>query len=309
MGKGLLSVTVDLDPLDAYHAIHGMAPAPTALRDHLSVVAIPRFLELFGRLGIRATFFAVGQDLGSERVAALLREAVTAGHEVGNHTHTHPYDFLDLPALSRAAELDRCHERIVDAIGVAPVGFRTPGYFVDGTTLGLLASRGYRYDSSMLPSWPYYAAKAAVMGLIGLRGGRSHSRLHPPTSLLAPDSPYRPDDKHPWRRGHSPLMELPAASLVAGVPLVGTFLGQLPGLAAGLLARWVSGRRYLAVEFHAIDLVALPDGGLEALRGRQPGLDVDLGQRLESYATLLGVLCRGAEAVTLADASRRAGLV
>jgi peptidoglycan/xylan/chitin deacetylase (PgdA/CDA1 family) len=303
--RGLLSVTVDLDPLDAYHAIHGLGPAPDVPADHLSAVAIPRFRELFERLGVRATFFAVGDDLGSERVAALLREAVVAGHEVGNHTHTHPYGFLDLCAADRATELERCHERIVRATGVAPVGFRAPGYFVDGVTLALLAERGYRYDSSMLPSWPYYMAKLGVLGLMRLQGRRSRSRLHPATSLLAPASPYRPDPGRPWRRGHAPLVELPAASLVAGVPLVGTFLGDLPGAAARLLARWLSGRRFLTVEFHAIDLVDPDDGGLDGLRGRQPGLEVPVARRLASFEALLAPLCQGAEAVTLAEAARR----
>lgn len=305
MGRGLLSVTVDLDPLDAYHAIHGLEPAPSALRDHLSAVAIPRFRDLFERLGIRATFFAVGDDLGSERVAAALRDAVAARHEVGNHTHTHPYGFLDLDAAERAAEVARCHERVADATGVAPVGFRAPGYFVDGTTLALLADRGYCYDSSMLGSLPYYAAKLGVLGLMRLRGLRSRSRLHPPTSLLAPDRPYRPDPDRPWRRGRAPLVELPAASLVAGMPLVGTFLGGLPTAAARLLARWLAGRPFVAVELHAIDLVDVTDGGLDALRGRQPGLDVPLARRLTSYEALLAPLCRAAEAVTLAEAARR----
>jgi len=298
-------VTVDLDPLDAYHAIHGLEPAPRALRDHLSAVAIPRFRELFERLGLRATFFAVGQDLRSDRVAALLREAVAAGHEVGNHTHTHPYGLLDLPPAEQAAEMDRCHERIADATGVAPVGFRAPGYFLDGATLALLVERGYRYDSSMLPSWPYYAAKLAVLGRMGLQGRTSRSRLHPLTSLLSPDRPYRPDPERPWRRGNAPLLELPAASLVAGVPLVGTFLGDLPRPAPGLLARWLAARSFIAVEFHAIDLVHPTDGGLDALRGHQPGLDVPLARRMASYAALLAPLSRTAEPVTLHEAVRR----
>ncbi len=301
----ILCVSVDLDPLDAYYAIHGIGPAPAALRDHLSAVAIPRFREVFERLGIPATFFAVGEDLASDRVAAALGEAVAVGHEVGNHTHTHPYDFLDLPVARRAAEVARCHDRILEATGVAPVGFRAPGYFLDGDTLALLADRDYHYDSSMLPSLPYYAAKLGVMSLMRLRGRRSRSRLHPLTSLLAPDGPYRPDPRRPWRRGQGPLMELPAASLVAGLPLVGTFLGGLPVAAAGLLARGLERRRFLSVEFHAIDLVDLDDGGLEPLRGRQPGLEVPVARRLAAFEALLTPLCRVAEAMTLAEAARR----
>jgi hypothetical protein len=305
VGPGLLCVTVDLDPLDAYHAIHGLPPAPADLRDHLSAVAIPRFLALFARLGLPGTFFAVGSDLASERVAALMRQAVAAGHEVGNHTATHPYGFLDLAAPARAAELDRGHEAVLRATGVAPVGFRAPGYYVDRTTLGLLSERGYCYDSSMLPSLPYYAAKLGVMGLLRLRGRRSRSRLHPPLCLLAPTAPYRPDATRPWRRGSAPLVELPAASLVAGVPLVGTFLGDLPRAAVGLLAGWLSRRPFVSVEFHAIDLVAPDDGGLDALRGRQVGLQVPVARRRRRFEALLAALAGRAEPVTLAQAAGR----
>jgi peptidoglycan-N-acetylglucosamine deacetylase len=304
-----LCVSVDLDPLDAYYDIHGLGTAPSALSDHLSAVAIPRFREVFDRLGVRATFFAVGTDLASGHVAAALREAVAAGHEVGNHTHSHPYNFLDLRVSERAAEVARCHERILDATGTAPVGFRAPGYFMDGATLALLAQRGYRYDSSMLPSLPYYAAKLSVMGIMRLRGRRSRSRLHPPTCLLAPDRPYHPEGERPWRqsRSHGPMVELPAASLVAGVPLVGTLLGGLSPAANRLGARWIERRRFLSVEFHAIDLVGFADGGLEPLRGRQPGLEVPVARRLAAFEALLAPLCRAFDAVPLAEAARRFG--
>ncbi len=307
MRRGLLSVSVDLDPLSAYHAIHGLDPVSGADADHLSALAIPRFLELFERLGIRATFFVVGRDLRSERVVSYLRQAVDAGHELGNHTHSHPYDFLDRSPALRASEVADCHARIADATGVTPVGFRAPGYYLDGVTLALLADSGYQYDSSMLASLPYYAAKLGVMGMMRLRGRRSHSRLHPPTCVLAPDRPYRPDPAQPWRRGKSPLMELPAASLVAGVPLVGTFLGKLYSPAARLLAHWLSLRRFVSVEFHGIDLVDLSDGGLEGLRGVQPGLEVPLQRRLTAYEPLLAALTRSHESVPLHEASQHFG--
>ena len=92
-------VSVDLDDLACYHAIHGLAaPDPS----HAGVVlerCLPRFLALFDELGVRATFFVVGRDLQRDlaaggRGAALLRQALAAGHELGNHSFAHAYDLV-----------------------------------------------------------------------------------------------------------------------------------------------------------------------------------------------------------------------
>ena len=289
----VVSLTVDLDPVGAYHQIHGLSPADPGLRHHFSRLALPRFLELFERLGVRATFFAVGDDLASEDVGALLREAVSRGHEVANHTATHPYDLLDLDLASQAAEIDRAHARIAQVTGREPVGFRTPGYQINARLLNLLLERGYLYDASMLPSFPYYGLKLAAMALMRLRNRRSRSRVHAPWLLLAPEGPYRPDPQLPWRRGRSPLVEIPAATQVLGVPLVGTFLAGLPKATVRPLARHLARRSFVTVEFHAIDLVDLAPCGLRALAEVQPAGNIPLSRRLSIFQTFLDGLCSG----------------
>lgn len=294
-------LTVDLDPVDAYHRIHGLPPAASAYRHHLSRVALPRFLALFDRIGARATFFVVGEDLADPDVARLLSEAVAAGHELANHTEHHPYDFLDRPRAEHRAEVGRCHERLASLVGAAPVGFRSPGYHTNRATLRLLHDLGYHYDSSVLPSAPYWLAKAAVMASLRVRGRPSRARLHAPTDLLAPRSPYEVATTRPWRPGSGPLLEIPAASLVLGVPLVGTFLGALPTGMATALGATLRRRPFVTVEFHAIDLVDRTDGGLDALVPHQPGLDTDWSHRLATFEALLVRLCPGAHAVPLRE--------
>ncbi len=292
-------LTVDLDPLAAYHRIHGLRSCAPEWRHHATRRALPRFLELFERVHARATFFVVGRDLEDPQVRALLRSAVDAGHELGNHTEGHPYDFLDLDPGAREAEIRGGHERLTDLLGTPPQGFRAPGYHADAALLRQLVAQGYRYDSSLLPSFPYWAAKAAVMAAMRLRGRRSRARLHPPTDLLAPRRPYRPAPAHPWRRGHSELLEIPAASLVAGFPLVGTFLGELPARAAAGLGRLLGRRAFTTVEFHAIDLLGLADGGLEPLAPVQLGVRTPLAKRRAAFEALLEALCPGARCMPL----------
>ncbi len=83
----------------------------------------PTLIDILGRYQIRATFFVVGEwvDRCGESVKALH----DAGHEVMNHSDTHPH----MPSLSRAdmvAELNRCNDKIEAITGVRPTLHRAP---------------------------------------------------------------------------------------------------------------------------------------------------------------------------------------
>jgi peptidoglycan/xylan/chitin deacetylase (PgdA/CDA1 family) len=55
----------------------------------------PALLEILARHRIPATFFMCGRNV--ERCPSIARDAVAAGHEPGNHSHTHPrFDFKSL---------------------------------------------------------------------------------------------------------------------------------------------------------------------------------------------------------------------
>jgi peptidoglycan-N-acetylglucosamine deacetylase len=49
----------------------------------------PRILDIFRRYGIRATFFVVGRH--AEQYPDIVRRMAKEGHEVGNHSYSHPY--------------------------------------------------------------------------------------------------------------------------------------------------------------------------------------------------------------------------
>src|SRR4051812_18316519 len=48
----------------------------------------PAILEILHRHQVAATFFQCGANV--ERLAAVAGEVRAAGHEIGNHSHTHP---------------------------------------------------------------------------------------------------------------------------------------------------------------------------------------------------------------------------
>jgi peptidoglycan/xylan/chitin deacetylase (PgdA/CDA1 family) len=55
----------------------------------------PALLELLGRHDVKATFFMCGQNV--RRLTDIAREVSAAGHEIGNHTDTHPALYFKSP--------------------------------------------------------------------------------------------------------------------------------------------------------------------------------------------------------------------
>lgn len=80
-------------------------------------------LEILDRRRAPATFFQCGANV--RRLPQVAREVASAGHEIGNHSDTHPY----LSLKGRRFILDqltRAQESIGDRTGVCPKLFRAP---------------------------------------------------------------------------------------------------------------------------------------------------------------------------------------
>src|SRR5882724_9645205 len=96
----VVSLSVDLDPVECYWRIHGLPGAPPERARHAILRrCLPRFAELFARHGARATFFVVARDLEEDAEGrALLAALARDGHELASHTYSHPYDLVRLPS-------------------------------------------------------------------------------------------------------------------------------------------------------------------------------------------------------------------
>ena len=91
-------------------------------------------LDLFRKLGIKATFFLEANNI--EQRLAGWKQAVADGHEIGNHTMTHPctanYAFSLNNALENydleqmGAQLDGANAQIQKLLGVTPKTFAYP---------------------------------------------------------------------------------------------------------------------------------------------------------------------------------------
>ena len=273
-------LSVDLDDLACYHAIHGLpAPAP----EQAGVVlerCLPRFLKLFAEINVRATFFVVGRDLerdmqGAGHGAAFLSLAAQSGHELGNHSWSHAYDLVDWPAGQIYQDLRRC-DALLRRLGAVPRGFRAPGYCHDELLLQQVGALGYRYDSSALPSPAYFAAKLAAMGWIRLRGRRSGARAGGLAGFVGPTRAHYLANVGLWEM---PISVSPRLRL----PMVGTFV-----LRGGLLYREALRMPVLHLELHALDLADPETDPIDrALVARQPELKRPLAERLGRLRELL----------------------
>jgi len=285
----IAALSIDLDSLDCYRRLHGLAPAADG-PDPVYGKAVERFADLCARLRIRATAFAIGSRLSDPGAAEAVRRLAGAGHEVANHSYSHDY------ALSRRApglialEVRRGAEAVAAATGSVPVGFRAPGYAISAPLLRELAEQGYRYDSSAFPSAPYWLAKASAMAAMALAGRPTEAIVERPRALAAPRVPYRPSAREPYARGDLPILELPVSTGLFGFPLVGTFIATLPERATRILAAGSGSLPLFNLELHGIDFLDASDASAE-LAARQPDLRVPAAgkiARIESFARGLG---------------------
>lgn len=86
---------------------------------------LTRILQTLGDKGVKSTFFATGQ--AATNYPSAVRSVVTQGHELGNHSYSHPY-FTQLTAAQMTDELSRASTAIRNATGQAPKPYFRPPY-------------------------------------------------------------------------------------------------------------------------------------------------------------------------------------
>ncbi|MBT9172049.1 MAG: Peptidoglycan-N-acetylglucosamine deacetylase [Syntrophomonadaceae bacterium] len=134
-----------------------------------------RLLEILEQNNIKTTFFLTG--FWAEKYPELVKKIAAAGHELGNHTWTHPHlNTLDKRGIK--IELERLHAALSGLTGVGPSLFRPPfGEYSNkvieaANELGLLTIQ-WSIDSL---DWKELSREAIVQ--------RVTSRLHPGAIIL-----------------------------------------------------------------------------------------------------------------------------
>jgi peptidoglycan-N-acetylglucosamine deacetylase len=164
-----------------FHWPEGKRAAVSLSFDDARLSQVDTGLALFRKLGLKATFFLEASNV-DKRLAGW-KQAVADGHEIGNHTVTHPcsgnYAFSLKNALEgyslqmMGAQLDGANEQIHEMLGVTPKTFAYPcGQKFVGRGLDVrsyvpliaerfLVGRGYLDES---PNDPQFCDLSQAMG-------------------------------------------------------------------------------------------------------------------------------------------------
>ncbi|GAA2794249.1 hypothetical protein GCM10010441_19380 [Kitasatospora paracochleata] len=100
----------------------------------------PAILDILARHGVTATFCMVGQNAAAS--PELVRRVAAAGHQLANHTWSHPDDLAKLTADQIQHEIELANRALHDATGVFPTFFRAPGGAFTRTALATCARLG-----------------------------------------------------------------------------------------------------------------------------------------------------------------------
>jgi peptidoglycan/xylan/chitin deacetylase (PgdA/CDA1 family) len=99
----------------------------------------PQLLDILAARGVRATFYVIGNRIAAHR--EVLARIAADGHEIGNHSWSHP----SLSGLSDAAilaQVDRTAMAVQEVVGRPPVTLRPPyGNLTQRQSLMLRAER------------------------------------------------------------------------------------------------------------------------------------------------------------------------
>jgi peptidoglycan/xylan/chitin deacetylase (PgdA/CDA1 family) len=128
------------------HSLHDLAPAAPANAVALTIddgphpTWTPKMLDLLAEFQVTATFSLIAEQV--TELPKLVQRIVADGHQVSDHTVTHP---LDLPSLSAGRikeEIGGAYDRIAQTCGVAPRFFRSPGGAWSNQILEVAAEHG-----------------------------------------------------------------------------------------------------------------------------------------------------------------------
>lgn len=150
-----------------------------------------RILELLKKEKISATFFILGEV--ASWYPELVKEIFQAGHEIASHGLHHQSP----PLQSRAefsADLAQAKAILEDITGKAVVGFRAPNLEVASWLPEVLIEQGFRYDSSVCPSYSIFGKYK--------NAGQASASLNP----------YRASRDSLLKPGDSSLIEIPIPS-------------------------------------------------------------------------------------------------
>lgn len=101
----------------------------------------PKILDILDKYDIKATFFVIG--VNATYYPDALKQAVSRGHEIANHTLTHPH-LSDADENTLISEISACQKEIYNITGVSTSLFRPPEGFIKGSVETAAVALNYK---------------------------------------------------------------------------------------------------------------------------------------------------------------------
>jgi len=150
----------------------------------------PAILDILKQEGVPATFFVIGKN--GQAYPDLLRRIVNEGHELGNHTFTHP-NLGEIPTSLSELELNATQRLIESETGRSTVLFRPP-YFGDAE-----ADKPQEVE-------PAFLAQQLGYLMIGVRIDPDDWQLPVKAESIVDRTMVRLEDNNPETRGQIVLL-------------------------------------------------------------------------------------------------------
>lgn len=170
--------------------------------------AFPELLDRLKEYDIKAGMAVIGKFV--EKYPDIHKRALDEGHEIINHSHTHPDNphwapdryFNKISYDEQKEEIEKAHETIARVLGIECIGFRTPHYgnLHTESVYPILAELGYKYSSST-GACGYKGFGAPVMHTHGIIEIPTGCSLHFPLAvfdswnMLRKQNPFLGDDE------------------------------------------------------------------------------------------------------------------
>ena len=101
----------------------------------------PQILDILDEFGIKATFFVIG--INAANYSETVAEVIKRGHEIGNHTYTHPH-VSSVDSHKLKAEIEKCESTIFGITDYKTKLFRPPEGMIDTDVRNVVYSLDYK---------------------------------------------------------------------------------------------------------------------------------------------------------------------
>lgn len=316
MTKRSACISIDVDTLSSIYKGQGCT-RPGGYTFIEFRTGVENMNAFFARFGIKTTMFMVGNDFKHKSNLEHIRLIHKSGHEIANHSMSHPQGFRWLSPADKEKEIGAMDEICQQVTGSKPVGFRSPGWNVDDATIPVLKKLGYKYESSIFPTFLMPVMKFAHWRSMSKQTKADRTTMGMWKYMFAPLRPYHTSARslaQKSRNNTEGLIEFPiSVTPILRIPFFATlllFTGEnIYNLFFKQIRRW---KLPIHFQMHLSDFADynLPELANQMPRGSSgtyvpQALNTSLEKKLDLFARMIETISVDYEFITLQQWTQR----